>query len=275
MQMLARRPSLPPPSAPSPGRGRWRLASREVAITAGIMVVYFLIRGIRPEETDQSVARSLALIRFEQRADLFWEVRLQQLFIGWDFLMHVANLVYAWGHYPVMLAIAVWLAIKDPVRFRFIRNVLFVSAFAGLVTYWLLPAAPPRLMELHGYDFGFIDTVHGSNKDVQPKWFLNEYAALPSFHFAWVALAACAVWRATPNPLARTVAAIIAVAVGWSVVVTANHLFFDMIVGALLIALSWVLALWLTPMTTPAWWRGHRPHVSRPHPHPLRLRHRG
>ena len=88
------------------------------------MVVYFLIRGIRPEATDQSVARSLALIRFEQRADLFWEVRLQQLFIGWDFLMHIANLVYAWGHYPVMLAIAVWLAFKDPVRFRFIRNVL-------------------------------------------------------------------------------------------------------------------------------------------------------
>ncbi|MFN8506806.1 MAG: phosphatase PAP2 family protein [Dehalococcoidia bacterium] len=244
MQMLARRPSLPPPSAPSPGRGRWRLASREVGITAAIMVVYFLLRGIRPEATDQSVARSLALIRFEQRADLFWEVRLQQLFIGWGFLMHVANLVYAWGHYPVMLAIAVWLAIKDPVRFRFIRNVLFVSAFAGLVTYWLLPAAPPRLMELHGYDFGFIDTVHGAASNVhyfQPGPFVNDYAAIPSFHFGWIALSSAAIWINSRSRIVRAGAVAMSVVMWWAITVTGNHYFFDMIFGGLIVAFSWLI----------------------------------
>ena len=243
MQMLARRPSLPRPT-PVEGRSRWRLASREVAITAGIMVVYFLIRGIRPEATDQSVARSLALIRFEQRADLFWEVRLQQLFIGWDFLMHIANLVYAWGHYPVMLAIAVWLAFKDPVRFRFIRNVLLVSAFAGLVTYWLLPAAPPRLMELHGYDFGFIDTVHSAASNVhyfQPGPFVNDYAALPSFHFGWIALSSAAIWSNSRNRLVRAGAVAMSVVMWWAITVTGNHYFFDMIFGGLVVTFSWLI----------------------------------
>ena len=61
MQMLARRPSLPRPT-PVEGRSRWRLASRAVPITAGMLAVYFLIRGTRPESADQSVAPRLAPI---------------------------------------------------------------------------------------------------------------------------------------------------------------------------------------------------------------------
>ena len=80
--------------------------------------------------------------------------------------MDVANLVYAWGHYPVMFVIAVWLVLKDPIRFRFVRNVLLVSAMVGIVTYWVWPAAPPRLMESYGYDFGLRHTVHGATSDV-------------------------------------------------------------------------------------------------------------
>jgi len=252
-----------------------RAASIELGLTVVLLALYFLARGSHPDDIPASVDRMQQVVRLEQRLGIFHEQDFQDAFLRWPYVIDIANIFYVWGLFPVLIVIGVWLAFFHLDEFRFIRTVLLISAVFGLMGYWLFPAAPPRFLAGHGFDYGFIDTVHGSNKDVQPKWFLNEYAALPSFHFAWVALAACAVWRATPNPLARTVAAIIAVAVGWSVVVTANHLFFDMIVGALLIALSWVLALWLTPMTTPAWWRGHRPHVPRPHPHPLRLRHRG
>jgi hypothetical protein len=95
-------------------RYRWRLASREILGTAAILIVYFLLRGMRPDSVEDSVGRSLHLIRFEQRLGLFQEVTWQHAFIGHTWLIDVANLVYAWGHYPVLLAIALWLVIKDP-----------------------------------------------------------------------------------------------------------------------------------------------------------------
>ena len=185
---------------------RFRLAAREIVGTAAIMVAYFYLRGIRPDNAESSVSRSLRLIQFEQSIGVFQEVRWQAAFLGHGWLMDIANVVYAWGHYPVMLAIALWLVFKDPVKFRFVRNVLLVSATIGIISYWLIPAAPPRLMEHYGYDFGFIDTVHGATSNVsyfQPGPFVNDYAALPSFHFGWILLSTMAIWSNTSNRYVR------------------------------------------------------------------------
>jgi hypothetical protein len=225
-------------------RALWRLASFEILGTSAIMVVYFFLRGIRPENVDSSVSRSLALIRFEQQTNIFWEVRIQELFLNWHWVISIANLIYAWGHYPVLLIIALWLVIKDPVRFRFIRNVMLVSAIIGLATYWLLPAAPPRLMELHGYDFGFTDTVHGATSNAhyfQPGPFVNDYAALPSFHFGWIVLASAAIWVNTNSKVVRTGAVLMSVIMWWAITVTGNHYFFDMIFGAVVVAFAWMV----------------------------------
>ncbi|MCK9518927.1 MAG: phosphatase PAP2 family protein [Dehalococcoidia bacterium] len=221
---------------------RWRLVATEILGTSVILAIYFLLRGLRPEDTDSSVARSLHLIRFEKQIGIFEEVRLQELFLQYDWLMTIANFVYAWGHYPVLLAIALWLVVKDPVRFRFVRNVMLVSAVIGIVTYWLWPAAPPRLMELHGYDFGFTDTVHGATSNVnyfQPGPFVNDYAALPSFHFGWIALASAAIWVNTEHRWVRIAAVAMSVVMWWAITVTGNHFFFDMVFGGLVVALSW------------------------------------
>lgn len=222
---------------------RWRLVAGEILGTSIILAVYFLLRGLRPEDIDSSVNRSLQLIRFERRLGIFEEVRLQEIFLQYDWLMTIANLVYAWGHYPVLLAIALWLVVKDPVRFRFVRNVMLVSAAVGVVTYWLWPAAPPRLMEIHGYDFGFIDTVHGETSNVhyfQPGPFVNNYAALPSFHFGWIALASAAIWVNTENRWVRAAAVAMSVVMTWAITVTGNHYFFDMIFGGVVVAASWL-----------------------------------
>lgn len=222
---------------------RIRVAAAELTLTAAIMSVYFLLRGIRPDNVEGSVSRSLALIRVESRLGVFQEVRWQSAFLDFPWAMSVANFVYAWGHYPVMVAIAVWLALRDPVRFRFVRNVLIVSAIIGIVTYWVWPAAPPRLMESYGYDFGFIDTVHGATSNVsyfQPGPFVNNYAALPSFHFGWILLSSMAVWTNTTSRWTRTAAVAMSVLMWWAVTVTGNHYFFDMVMGGVVVVLSWM-----------------------------------
>lgn len=223
---------------------RVRVIATEILGTAAIMVVYFLLRGIRPPDVDGSVTRSLAVIQFEQQIGVFQEVRWQAMFLPYGPLMAVANWVYAWGHYPVMLAIALWLVIKDPARFRFVRNVLLLSAVAGIVSYWLLPAAPPRLMEFHGYDFGFHDTVHGAQSTVsyfQPGPFVNDYAALPSFHFGWILLSSLAIWTNTTGRIPRTLAVLMSVTMWWAVTVTGNHYFFDMVFGGLVVVFAWLV----------------------------------
>ena len=223
---------------------RLRVVATEIGISALMMIAYFLIRGLRPDNVPAAVGRSLAIIHFEQQVGLFQEVRWQEAFLPHRWLMDAANVIYAWGHYPVLLAIALWLVVKDPVRFRFLRNVMLVSALIGVASYWVLPAAPPRLMELHGYDFGFVDTVHGATSNTvyfQPGPFVNNYAAVPSFHFGWIALASAAIWTNTRIPWARVVAVLMSVLMWWAVTVTGNHFFFDMIMGAVVVGASWLL----------------------------------
>ena len=223
---------------------RWRVVIFELGVTVALMGIYFYIRGQRPDNVDAAVARSLAIVQFEQQVGIFSEVRWQQFFLPHAWLMKVANFVYAWGHYPVMLAIAVWLVVKDPYRFRFTRNVLVVSALIGIISYWILPAAPPRLMEIHGYDFGFVDTVHSAANNVryfQPGPFVNDYAAVPSFHFGWIALSSASIWVNTNRRSVRAAAVIMSVLMWWAVTVTGNHYFFDMIMGGVVVAVSWVL----------------------------------
>ena len=227
--------------------GRLSVATVELVGTVAALLIYFLIRGVRPDDLDGSLDRGLQIIQFERQLGIFAEVHWQEAFLQYSLLMDIANQVYAWGHYPVLAAIGIWLAIKDPPRFRFVRNVLLLSAVIGIVTYWIAPTAPPRLIHLSGTDFGFVDTVHGSADVVymQPGPFVNDYAALPSFHFGWIALASAAIWVNTRNLLLRLIAVAMSAVMWWAIVVTGNHFFFDMILGGLVVAVCWMVLAYM------------------------------
>ncbi|MCY3881869.1 MAG: phosphatase PAP2 family protein [Chloroflexi bacterium] len=226
---------------------RLGIASVEMFGTVGALFIYFFVRGGRPDDIESSLTRGLQIIDLEQRLGIFTELQWQKAFLPYDLLMDIANQVYAWGHYPVLAAIGTWLAIKNPSRFRFIRNVMLLSGVVGIAAYWLLPTAPPRLIHLSGIDFGFVDTVHGSADVVylQPAPFVNDFAALPSFHFGWIALASAAIWVNTTNPFLRAFAVAMSVVMWWAIVVTGNHFFIDMVLGGLVVAVSWVAVAYL------------------------------
>jgi membrane-associated phospholipid phosphatase len=75
----------------------------------------------------------------------------------------------------------------------------------------------------------------------QPGPFVNDYAALPSFHFGWIALVSAAVWVNTRRALIRSVAVAMSAVMCWAIVVTGNHFFFDMMLGGLVVAFAWTL----------------------------------
>lgn len=219
-----------------------RLFAKDFAILVAVIGVYFLLRGIAPTRIEASVATTNVLIDIERSLGLFWEPQVQEWSIRSTAVREFANFVYAYLHFPVLgfVGAVLWFRRRDD--FAFVRNVMFLSMLIGLVFYYALPAAPPRLMELHGHDLGFVDTIFGTETSVQyaqPSLILNEYAAIPSFHFGWILLAQLAVYRHTANRLARGAAVTLTVVMTWAIVASANHLFIDMVLGGAVIGFAW------------------------------------
>ena len=74
---------------------------------------------------------------------------------------------------------------------------------------------------------------------VQPGPLVNDYAALPGYHFAWVALMGAGLWTATSRRHIRLIAVTFNALMFWAIVVTGNHLFFDMALGPIAVAACW------------------------------------
>ena len=218
---------------------------RDAAIVLSVIGLYFLLRGLAPTRIDASVALTNHLVAAEKTLHVFWEPQVQDWSLRAHWIQELANFTYAYLHFPVLAVVGAWLWFRDRSRFVFLRNVMFTSMVIGLFFYYAFPAAPPRLMALHGYNMGFTDTVFGGDTSVsyaQPSLILNEYAAIPSFHFGWIALAAAAIWTTTRNPFGRSLGVGLTVLMTWAIVASANHLFIDMALGGLVIAASWWLA---------------------------------
>lgn len=216
--------------------------ARDLALALSVVGLYFLLRGLVPDREGFATAVSQQIVAFEQAAGIFWEPAIQDWSIRWHATQELANFTYAYLHFPVLGAVGLWLWWRDRERFVFVRNVMFVSMVIGLAFYWLVPATPPRLLAEQGIHHGFTDTVFGGNtavKYAQPSYILNEYAAIPSFHFGWIALAAAAIWTNTVSRAARGAALFLALLMTWAIVASANHYFVDMALGGLVIVVAW------------------------------------
>jgi hypothetical protein len=242
---------LPRPFSISPSLPRNSVLSRlpafvwDFGVVLAVMGLYFLARGQAPSRIDAAVGLSLRLVNAERSLHIFREPALQQASIHLHWARELANVTYAYLHFPVMAVVGVWLWWRGRDRFIFMRNVMFVSMAIGIVFYYLLPAAPPRLLALNGHDLGFADTVFGGAtavKYAQPSLILNEYAAIPSYHFGWILMSAAAVWANTSNRVLRGLSAGMVVLMTWAIVASANHFFIDMVLGGIVIGISWSIA---------------------------------
>jgi hypothetical protein len=218
---------------------------RDFGIVVAVLLVYFVLRGQAPVNEDFAMSVTGKLVWFEKATFSFWEPEVQDFSIHFYWTQEVVNFIYAYGHFPILAAVGGWLWWRGRERFVFMRNVMFISMIIGLLAYYTLPAAPPRLMALHGQDLGFTDTIFGGHTAVsyaQPAIILNDYAAVPSFHFGWIALASAAMWANSTNRWVRGLAVALSAVMTWAIVASANHFFVDMVLGALAVAFAWWLA---------------------------------
>ncbi|MCU0309095.1 MAG: phosphatase PAP2 family protein [Thermoleophilia bacterium] len=247
-------PRLRAPRIAFPG---WWPTLLQVLMCAGAALCYFGVRGLTQGAVAQAHGNAERLVELERALGISWEHALQGAVVASGALVTLANWVYIYGHWPVVVATLVVLYLKVPHRYYTLRNALFISGAIGLVIFALVPVAPPRLGVLD-----LVDTVtqrSSSYRAFQPPGLINRYAALPSLHFGWNLIAGVMIWQAWRHPAARTFAVLMPCAMGLAVVATANHYVVDVLAGALVALAGLALALLLPRVrATPAWARPPR-----------------
>ncbi|MYJ02136.1 MAG: inositol phosphorylceramide synthase [Chloroflexi bacterium] len=226
---------------------------RELAAVAVAGLIYYLVRGAVSDRADEAFQRARDILELEVRLRLDWETAIHEAILGSDLLIDLANGAYFWGHLPLLIVFAVWLWRADRRVWRLVRNALLISAAVGMVSYYLFPTAPPRLMP----ELGYIDTLAlraaPAYQAQEVGLFVNPYAALPSLHVGWALLAGIALWRISPRRSARLLAIAIPLSQCWAVVATANHWTLDAVAGVAVCVAAWLIALSIRKLNPQRW----------------------
>ena len=169
---------------------------------------------------------------------------------------YVAWLVYL-SHFVVTPVVAVVLWRRDYRGFLKYRVLVVTAAFAGFITYVAYPAIPPWLASIRGdmphvqrivrfvwSDLGApgIAAIFGENSKLA-----FPVGALPSLHAAAPFMLMLFLWNRTPRW--RVVLVLYTLAMAFTLVYTADHFVFDILLGWTYAAIVYAVATW--------WWRTH------------------
>ena len=120
---------------------------QELALAAAAALTYFGVRNLTAGAAAEAMSNADRLARLERRAHVAWERSLQDALLDHDLLVTLANWVYIWGHWPVIITAAIVLYRNRHDRYLLLRNTIFVSGAIGFLFFALLPVAPPRLVD--------------------------------------------------------------------------------------------------------------------------------
>jgi len=213
----------------------------QVLLVATGIAAYFRVRGLTESSLATAQAHARHLVGFEQALHINVEPTVQAPVRSSAALESVANWIYIWGHWPVLLATMVWLVWHHHPQFLRLRDSMMVSGGLGLIVFASYPLAPPRLAGL-----GYVDTVtrtSASYRYLQPPAFVNQYAAMPSLHVGWDLLAGITIFCATTHWGLRVVACLMPLLMAWAVVATGNHYLLDVVAGVALVGVGQAVAL--------------------------------
>jgi hypothetical protein len=231
-------------TAVPPSQGRWWDHWPQVVLVSAAIGAYFTTRGLTESDPTRAIRNAGQLVSLERGAHLYQEPRLQRLVVDHDRVVTLLNWIYIWLHWPVIVAVLIWLVRSRPEPYRLLRNAMFVSGVIGLVIFVVYPVAPPRLAGL-----GLTDTVTAHShayRVLQPPAFVNQYAALPSLHVGWNLLLGIFLVRHGRHLVLRVFGLLSPVAMAVAVVLTANHYVIDVIVGVVVALVGLALAARIT-----------------------------
>lgn len=229
----------------------------EVTVLVVLDLVYEHLRNLVPYHEQEAINRGWKLLEFTQSIHLDVELPLNQFLVRHEWLAQIANYDYSFLHLPVTGGVLIWLFWKHRRVYKTARTVLVFTTILGLIGFWIVPMAPPRLLP----GAGFVDTVvyfhtFGSWGTPTVAQHSNLYAAMPSLHCAWSLWAGLGLFFVARWRILRLIGLLYPIWTVFVVMGTANHFIFDAIAGwacvGLSIAVVWMLfghAPWKPAMT--------------------------
>jgi len=233
-------------SALSRPRLRWW---REVLTIAIFYELYSLARNTQGSgsTTDTHAFRNArAVIHLERAVGLYHEQSIQSLFLSVRPVMKAFNVYYGTAHFLVTAGVLMWLFIRHPDRYSRWRWALASTTLLALIGFLAFPLMPPRLITSEFGVGSYVDTLHTIgglwNFEEGPIAKLsNQYAAMPSLHFAWSLWCLLALWPRVHNRFMRALGIAHPTLTLVAIVATANHYWLDAAAGALTLLLGWLL----------------------------------
>lgn len=242
----------PASASSAPGSRSRRLRWwREVIYVLVFYGLYSVVRNTQGSATvsaGHAFGHAREVIRLERALGLFHEETVQDWFLGWRAFIRFWNVFYGSAHFVVTVVALIWLFRRMPERYPQWRNTLAATTALALIGFAAYPLMPPRLMPA---SYGFVDTL----RTVGGLWnfdsgtmqkLSNQYAAMPSLHFAWSTWCALVLWPGLRRPWSRALAALYPAATLFAIVVTANHYVLDAAGGALVLASGYFLGSLIT-----------------------------
>jgi PAP2 superfamily len=231
-----------------------------IELTVGALL-YLLYDWLRDKTTATGTAayrHAQQVVDAEKFLGLYHERTIQQAFLSADWFMAFWNIYYGTIHFVMPVVALVWLYRKAPVRYvRWRNTILFMLGFS-ILSFWLYPLMPPRLMP---GSYGFVDgaarffnfgpQVHvhlgpdGQPTEAAIRAFGNLFAAMPSLHVGWSTWSVLAIWPLVKRRWVKVLLVLYPVSIIFCIVVTANHWILDAVGGWVVLGLGYLCALGL------------------------------
>ena len=240
-------PHLAATTAP---RGSHRGWVRETVLVIAFYYVYQTIRSLADSGvTNRAYSNARHLVDWEKTLRIFHEQAMQEALLAAHWFIKLMNIVYGTLHFLITAGLLVWLYRRRHSAYRHMRNLLGLTTFLALIGYWAFPLAPPRLYKCNddipvpgpdGYAIGkcfvdTLDTVGGlwSYHSPVAKAVANQYAAMPSLHFAWSVWCCVVLVRYGTHRWTRITGVAYPILTLAAIVITGNHYFLDAVGGAI------------------------------------------
>lgn len=81
---------------------------REFALIGGAYMAYELVRSLAAGRALDAFENTEIVVRAEQALGIFVELNLQVAMLSYSGLIDFLSLWYFWGHFPLMVVLAVW-----------------------------------------------------------------------------------------------------------------------------------------------------------------------
>ncbi|HUP70391.1 MAG TPA: polyprenyl synthetase family protein [Acidimicrobiales bacterium] len=223
---------------------------REVLYILVFYGVYTFIRneGVASDSKLEAFRNASQVIRIERLLGSFHEEAIQDWFLPWRAFISFWNVFYGTAHFAVTVFALVYLFRRMSHRYPLWRNTLACTTGLALIGFAFYPLMPPRLLPA---SYGFVDTL----KVIGGLWSFdsgavakvsNQYAAMPSLHFAWSTWCVFVLLPACRRRSTRALVYAYPLLTLFAIVVTANHFWIDAAGGAIVLGAGFLLGRTLT-----------------------------